>query len=130
MPQYPNPTRVLPRTMQDVLAALGLSDPRSMMPGPPLMTVGPRAIPLDLPNEYMRKVLSEVTGDLTQAPSTEFGENVINKITRQGWDGNKLANGVIDLAKEPQRHRMVDFTKQSQVDDMINWLAQLFHGGI
>lgn len=141
MPAYGNPSRQAPASIQTLLRILGMDDPRAAMPGPPLMTVGPKAIPLDQPMSYLRKVLGETVGDMAEKPGAWVSKQAAmsrspEAAAVQSWLSPEYADearaafqhgpgsfGALNAADDGLRESMNGFDER-----LVDWLANLFYG--
>ena len=139
MPFYrSDPSRnIMPEGMHRILAAMGLTNPRSAMPGP-AMTVGPRAIPLDQPQQYIRNVLGETIGDMaTHADDFSVGP-VLNRAKGavgqeaaaiRSWLDPRLAQNAREGFKIPIGDDAATQEMSAAFEDRLaTWLANLFYG--
>lgn len=118
---------------------IGMRDPRSAV-GMPMMTVGPRSIPLDQPRKYIQRVLGETIGDMAERSADDVVPQVIPDIMKsqgpqaagvRGWMNPKYADEAREAFKSS--HEIYDdqagfenLTKYD--DDLVNWLAKMFYG--
>lgn len=137
MPFYRDPASILPEGMQRVLALMGMRDPRSAMPGP-MMTVGPRSIPLDQPQKYLRHVLGETIGDMAEesgnlirpAPVAQaMGSKGSEAAAIKHWLDPRLAQNAREGFKIPIGDDQAAQEMSSAFEDrLVTWLANLFYG--
>ena len=144
MPFYRDPATILPQGIQQVLAMIGMRDPRAAMPGMGMMTVGPKAIPLDRPQQYIREVLGETIGDMAQrsrvAPGAASDSEMalFNKMYTSVGSEPAMVKSWMDprLAENARRGFKIPVGDDAAAQEMsagledrlVTWLANLFYG--
>lgn len=136
MPFYRDPATILPEGMQRVLAMMGMRDPRAAMPGMSMMTVGPRAIPLDQPQQYIRRVLGETVGDIVERSADDVYGIPGRIMTSKGPEAAALRGWLNPQYADDARRAFQDTTDLgaprealNEFDDrLVTWLANLFYG--
>lgn len=134
MPFYRDTGSMAPQKIQDILSWMGMRDPRAAVPGP-ATTIGPRAIPLEQTDDYLRQVLGSVLDDMGVAmrkPLYQLGldsRNILEGAVQSKLRRDPSASLVVDLITGPAKpSSMSMFLDEPGTDSMVQWLANLFSG--